>query len=112
MLPSPFRLSKISFKTLLEKGCAVHSSSFTLRYRQVPHSTKFAVVVSKKVAKTAVERNTLRRRIYPVLRTILPLVREEGVECALFLKTPASSLRGPFLASAIKEIFRTARLIA
>lgn len=38
------------------------------------HYTRFAVVVSKKVEKTAVGRNRIRRRVYEVLRKNIDLI--------------------------------------
>lgn len=39
--------------------------------------TRFSVVVSKKVAKTAVSRNRIRRRVYEVLRENLEYIPKE-----------------------------------
>lgn len=47
---------------------------FSLRYKHDPQvkNYRLAVVVSKKVAKSAVVRNRIRRRLYEAVRTIEP----------------------------------------
>lgn len=37
--------------------------------------SRFAIVVSKKVHKSAVKRNRVRRRIYEIIRTLLPEIK-------------------------------------
>lgn len=59
-----------AIRYLNRKGTAVRGSSFTLKH--VPNKNKqayrAAVVVSKKVTKSAPKRNRIRRRIYELLR--------------------------------------------
>jgi ribonuclease P protein component len=57
------RLTRAEFDRFFAVGKRLHSPSLTLIYAKSdePHA---AVVVGKKVAKKAVDRNTLRRRIY------------------------------------------------
>lgn len=64
------RLSSGEFETYFKKGTKKHSPFFQCIY--TPYDQlKVAVVVPKKVIKTAVGRNKLRRQIYHVLRSIL-----------------------------------------
>ena len=49
---------------------------------------KFAVVVSKKVAKFAVKRNHLRRLTFEIIRTTLPLDQLTGEVVVVFLYLP------------------------
>lgn len=52
-----------------QKGTTVRSQFCAARYVQTNRSEyRIAVVVSKKVAKTAPERNRIRRRIYEIVR--------------------------------------------
>ncbi len=58
---------------VLRKGGSVRGTTFSLKY--MPSSApdyQFAIIVSKKVAKRAHERNRIRRRLYAALRTIEP----------------------------------------
>ncbi len=66
MLAKPNRLNRPDFNTYFARGVRFHSS-----YLTVIHSpslvNKGSVVVSKKVAKAAHDRNRLRRRVYAIL---------------------------------------------
>ncbi len=50
--------------------------------------TIFSCVVSKKVANTAVLRNKTRRRIYEIIKKVLPTVKN-GYTCLVFVKKEA-----------------------
>jgi ribonuclease P protein component len=56
---------------LNRKGVTVRGSLCTLKYvkNKNPNNYRAAVVVSKKVTKSAPKRNRIRRRVYEVLRT-------------------------------------------
>lgn len=64
-------------------GSSVRGGMISLKYRIAPSGThkKIAVVVSKKVAKSAVTRNRIRRRVFEVIRHQLEVLPEgfEGV---------------------------------
>ncbi len=66
MLKKQQRLSTASFNEVFKIGRRLHTPYFQVVYLQ---STDFhaSVVVGKKVAKTAVLRNRLRRQVYGVL---------------------------------------------
>lgn len=70
MLPKEKRLTTNGFNRFFGVGRRYHSEHFTLMHVPFP-VTKAAVVVGKKVAKKAVERNRMRRRVYTVLGTLL-----------------------------------------
>lgn len=66
MLSKTERLSRQDFTRFFASGSRTHSSFLTLIY--TPATTlRAAVVVSKKVAKKAHERNTIRRRLYAAI---------------------------------------------
>ena len=69
MLPSKERLNKQDF-TLLSKDksvLSVFNTLGTLKYR--PNSKKaFSIVISSKIAKKAVDRNRIKRRIYTLIQ--------------------------------------------
>jgi len=72
MIPSPFRFhGHNSLRYVYTNGKAVRSQPLTIKWVQNTHRTKlrFSVVVSKKVIKSAIGRNRIRRRIYEYLRT-------------------------------------------
>lgn len=60
-----------SLRYLYSNGKAVRSQLFTIKYVPNTHRShpRFSVVISKKVIKSAVGRNRVRRRLYEYLRT-------------------------------------------
>lgn len=69
MISKNQRLSKNRVEYLLKKGISKNNSFLGLKY--LPNNLsfcRFSVVVSKKIAKLATERNLVRRQIYTILR--------------------------------------------
>lgn len=66
MLKKAQRLTRKEFEHFFAVGKRLHSPFFQVIYHESPHMHGSAVV-GKKVAKKAVDRNTLRRRIYGIL---------------------------------------------
>jgi ribonuclease P protein component len=78
MLRKKERLSREAFNRFFSVGKRYHSPSLQLIYS--PHDTFHAsVVVSKKVARSAVKRNKIRRRIYDIVRNYKQSNNETGV---------------------------------
>ena len=70
-----FRLGRTELVDVMKRGKRAQSTLFSCVYLSAPLPTSRAgVVVSKKVAATAVVRNRMRRQTYEVLRTLLPQV--------------------------------------
>ncbi len=67
MLSKKKRVTKDIFQTILKKGNIVSGSFFLFRYTPLDKPA-YAFVVSKKITKTAVKRNSLRRNGYNILR--------------------------------------------
>ncbi len=69
MTRKALRLSAADVERVLTKGRGYQGS--LIRSKVLPRATarvsRFSVVVSKKTAKTAVERNLLRRRVFEIL---------------------------------------------
>lgn len=66
------RISKKDFDLIMKKGRIFNSDLFSLKiFKNVENKGffgyKVSIVVSKKLAKTAVKRNKIRRRVYSVL---------------------------------------------
>jgi ribonuclease P protein component len=59
-----------SLKYVYSRGQSVRGISLSLKYVERPQSRPYrvAVVVSKKVSKSAVVRNRIRRRLYEIIR--------------------------------------------
>lgn len=94
MIPNTNRINREDFEKIMKKGGFLNSPFFTLRFLKNPlNTTHFSVVVSKKVAKTAVSRNKIRRRTYSLLKKLTKnsknpyfaiFFSKSGVEKALF----------------------------
>ena len=78
MLSKKERLNRATFNRFFASGKRIQGTYIQLIYTKYP-SLHASVVVSKKVAKKAVERNKIRRRIYAIVRTILQKERKKGV---------------------------------
>lgn len=77
MFKKSARLSRSEFMSFLSSGKRYHSSSLTITF--TPGQTvRAAAVVGKKVAKQAVDRNRIRRRLYA---TLLRSVRDVSAPC-------------------------------
>jgi ribonuclease P protein component len=77
MLPTIRRLRSSEVERVLRAGFSLSGGSVRVKAlkHEVRKFSRFAVVVSKKTAGSAVERNRLRRQAFAVLRTT-PLIRD------------------------------------
>lgn len=66
-----------SLRYVYSKGKAIRSQTFTIKYVQNARRTypRVSVVVSKKVIKSAVARNRIRRRVYEYARLHIPSLK-------------------------------------
>lgn len=97
MVPKNNRINRENFEKVMKKGGFVNSSLFSLRFtKKLEKSTCFSIVVAKKIAKTAVLRNKIRRRAYSILKKLtrnlespyfIILFSKKGVETASFEET-------------------------
>lgn len=87
MLARQYRFSgQGGIRYVYRKGATVRRPHFTLRIvRSEPDKTQFAVVVSKKIAKQAVIRNRIRRRVYAALEQI-NMVPNGGVQAVIIVQ--------------------------
>lgn len=72
MLPKKRRLSAEEVREVLKHGKGVRTGSVSLKYVEKQGLFRAAAVAPKAVAKSAVERNRLRRALYRVLATLPP----------------------------------------
>lgn len=72
MLPKKRRVTTEQFKNILTKSTVHHSAHLSLRItKDMAQLSRFSVVVSKKVARSAVERNSLKRKVYTTLEGLM-----------------------------------------
>ena len=67
MLPKKKRLSRKEFSHFFSIGKKTHTSKFFIVY-SINKTLHTSVVVSKKIEKSAVKRNKIRRQIYDIVR--------------------------------------------
>ena len=97
------RPNRTAFTKYFNLGKRFHTDYFTLIYSPAPLRA-VAVVVGKKVYKGAVERNTLRRRVYAAARVA---VGSTGVY-VIISKPPAKNLTQAEIAPAVTALLATA----
>ena len=76
MIPRRRRLTKGLFDDVMSGARPSHSALFVIRYVKSEGPSRFSVTVPKKIAKSAVSRNKLRRRAYSALYPLLPKVKD------------------------------------
>lgn len=69
-----------SLRYVFANGKAVRSRLLTIKYTENKRRStpRFAVVVSKKVMKSAVRRNRIRRRLYGYIQTVLADMQQQS----------------------------------
>jgi ribonuclease P protein component len=85
MIPSSRRLTTALFKEVILKGKPLHSPIFVLRMLVSQGTSRFSVSVPKKVAKSAVLRNKIRRRLYSALQPTIPHIKA-GIQGVFMVK--------------------------
>jgi len=101
-----------SLSTLFHKGQVVRGKDLSLKYLQTDRPTsRVAVVISKKVAKSAVVRNRIRRRVYEIIRLKFPEFKGSydisvGIFSSELAKIPAGELE-----KQVRELLKSAQII-
>ncbi|MFZ2048899.1 MAG: ribonuclease P protein component [Minisyncoccia bacterium] len=104
MLPRHLRIKRGLYKELILGSRFVHSPHFTLRYIKIEgQKSKVGVSVSKKVAKSAVTRNTVRRRVYDCVSPYLEKYKQYLL--LVVAKSGAQFVKGEKLNAEIKQLF-------
>ena len=101
-----------SLKFVYRNGNSIRSSLITMKYIDNPRrkNNRFAVVISKKVIKSAVRRNRLRRRIYEIIRLELPTLKDNYDIVMLVFSGEVYSMNHEALEGLIKKLFSQAEL--
>ena len=87
MLAQKFRFHGHGSLKFLYKNCdAIRSHLITLKYIENTRrkTSRFTVVIGKKVIKSAVRRNSVRRRVYEIIRLEEPTLKS-GHDMALMV---------------------------
>lgn len=114
MLPQKHRISKKEFVGFFRGGKTIHSENmvfkFVLGSEENKKPARFSCVVSGKALKKAVERNTLKRRAYAVLNTVVKKIKP----CLLgvfYFKKGAFMLEYKDLKKEMFEVLEKARVM-
>jgi len=86
MLSKKYRFhSRGGVRYTYQKGRTIRGSKISLIFTDnARNKQRYAVVVSKKVLKSAVGRNRIRRRIYEAIRLTLPKI-QKPVDCIFII---------------------------
>ena len=109
MLPRKNRVTKAFFEEILGKSLCVHTPLFSFRFQKLKpdKENRFTVVVSKKVANTAVKRNLLKRRFRAVLQDLIKnnlRNRKSGTAGIFFLKKEVSETKFSLVKEEIRHV--------
>ena len=112
MIPSSRKVGKSLFKSLMEKGKSFYSESFSARVflSGTSELARFSVVVAKKLEKSAVKRNQIKRRTYSLLRPHLATAKI-GSLCVFFIKKKIGTKSLPALRIEIETVLRKAKIL-
>jgi ribonuclease P protein component len=99
-----------SLRYVYTHGQAVRSRLVTLKYTTHPKrkEPRVAVVISKKVLKSAVGRNRVRRRLYEVVRQELPKIEPSRDLVFIIFSSEIISLPQPELVQMVQQLFTSA----
>lgn len=112
MLKKSRRIPRSSFLAVLRQGKSFHSTHFSLKIKRgiAGEEDSFSFVISKKIIRTAVKRNVVKRRGYHVLRDVFGSIKKpyKGI---FFVKKGAGELSFNELKKEILSLLKTANLI-
>lgn len=111
MLARAYRLRKSAeFQRLYSRGNRTSTDIFKVFWRPNQYDHSFvAVVVSKKITKKAVERNTMRRRVYELVRTHYKDITGH-YNIVILLKADVTKQSSTALEKNLLELFKKARI--
>lgn len=115
MLPKKNRVSKKDFPSSKIKGFRGFSPLFSIVFysnsSQKGTEARVAIVVSKKTARTAVSRNTLRRRFYEAIGLFLPQLSGKIETIVIYPKKEAEKIDFGEIKKEIEKSLKHTRLI-
>ena len=101
-----------SLRFVYKNGQAIRSHLITIKHTTNPHRkvSRFAVVVSKKVHKSAVGRNRIRRRIYEIVRLEMPKMKGVHDVAIMVFSSEVITMPADELYDAVRQLFEQADL--
>lgn len=103
-----------SLRHVYSRGMTVRGSFLALKYvvNQRRHTYRVAVVVSRKVHKSAVVRNRIRRRIYEVIRTHQADIGQPYDLVVTVFNEQLATMPAPELQAAVTELLYKAGILS
>lgn len=102
MLAKSQRLTTKAFNEVLAKGRVTHSTLFLIRSLSGNADIRLSAVAPQKIAKTAVLRNRIRRKIYKSAESIFPGL-SEGLWLIVFSKKNIADVDNADIAADLRE---------
>lgn len=101
-----------SLRYVYKNGEAIRSRLITIKHVANPHRdhSRFAVVVSKKVHKSAVGRNRMRRRIFEIIRQEMPQFKSAHDVAVMVFSSEVLALSHDELQETLRSLFAQADL--
>jgi ribonuclease P protein component len=101
-----------SLRYVYKNGQAVRSHLITIKHTDNPHrkTSRFSIVVSKKVHKSAVGRNRIRRRLYEIIRHEIPKLTGVHDVAVLVFSSEVMTMPHEELQVAVVQLFDQAGL--
>ncbi len=111
MLPKKLRIKKSTFPSFQGKGRSFFVETMTVRVvsNGTQEVSRASVVVSKKVAKGAVERNHIRRRVYATLYPEMTKLKP-GLSLVFYPKKTFLSITRQILHTEIEHLLNESRV--
>ena len=113
MIPAPFRFQgHNSLRYVYANGKAVRSQPVTVKWTKNARRQKsrISVVVSKKVLKSAIGRNRIRRRVYEYVRLHLPRLNDTYDIVIIVTSPELRTLPYSELKTQLDQLFEKAKL--
>jgi len=102
-----------SLRYVYKNGNAIRSRLFTIKatYNKHRKESRVAVVISKKVLKSAVKRNKVRRRLYELIRYQLPNLNGVYDIVVIISSGEILSIEHVDLSNQLLQLFRQAEIL-
>ena len=110
MLPRSKRLRIEDVESIMSSGKSFHDSFIITRLLLTNKPCRFSVSVPKKIAKTAVSRNKLRRQVYSIVKKMESEINS-GFDTFIIMKSGSEKLSFSDLTLEIRKIFVKSRLL-
>jgi len=109
MLPKIYRLPASQFQSVFRTGKRIHVDDLTYVIQKTTEKvSRFAFVVSKKVAKRAVDRNRIKRMLRESIHNLLPSI-QPGYDIIFMVKNNFADKTSKEITTRISDLFRSIR---